>query len=1112
MEEVGENALAFSSEAKMQQEASAEAEFLNKMMELVSQQSPPSFLLEFVPRLLEFQVDPGNPVHEIVVKKIEEAGLHHIDYVQVVAPALLSLLQDTSSAVVQRSITSGSTIFRIIFEQVTLQSADGRVVDQSTLECWNWMVRFKDAVYSLAFQYGNDDVRLLALAFVESTFLLFTPDSKNLPPDQQISGMSQESHATWLAGGHPTLDANTLRQEASNNLGLLLNQLQISEAPTLSCLVAFSIINSLIGIAERRPSISSTIFPVLLSLVPNSEPFTGSHNEKVLHELKEASLNILNSDQPSALPWRDQLVAALRPMNGGETGDRIVQESESPASVPNSSKFKGTGSSTSSRITAKPRSTSTAVSTVTAPTRPASPLRKIRTSSASTNMTIPSRPASPARQIKTSSVSASVTPPPRIASSAIQIRTSSAATTDKGPPRTASPSRHSKASSASATITASPRTASPLKQPKTSSSCTTVTAAPRPASPLRQIAKAPGSLSQNGLSGGKGFRGTSPARPRPASVNNVSIKVSSSHSGTSADYLKSSSVVVPFPPTSARSSVRPALTSLKISPRPSPSSSPRGVPSVENPKLSGVVVPFPLTSVKSLPKPSITSVKLTPCPTSPSVKPTPRTARLTSSSVKLTPRPASPSARASVGASPRTTSVTVTTRPASPSPAARKLVVLSKNTPTPPSPRASEKKLTQVPTLIGQHTGVPVSSRSNNGKPSAVTNLAAVSPSQAPFGRNKFSSNVTAPSLLKAKASTLTNTTRKGSLTPSCESSQNMSYSSSDLNLHASSEQSDATATLSIVQEVPTQRLRIASFKRNSSGLSKATEIISPEVLPVNPITMNTKKRCGWITSQSDDVHIAYHDSEWAIPIYDDKLLFELIVLQGAQAELSWPTILARRNNFRAAFANFDPAIVAKFDEKKKLSLIADSSICFPEAKVRGAVDNAAHVLKIIEEYGSLSKFLWSYVNHKPVVSQYKLAKQVPVKTPKSEALSKELIRRGFRFVGPTTMYSVMQAAGLVCDHLVTCYKYLESSAGNSPVMDPVIEGEKIADPWQRISLPTNGYPLEFKRASANASDPVWAELPIIEEAREDESDKNSEDGDNYDDLSTSSKLEISVC
>lgn len=157
-----------------------------------------------------------------------------------------------------------------------------------------------------------------------------------------------------------------------------------------------------------------------------------------------------------------------------------------------------------------------------------------------------------------------------------------------------------------------------------------------------------------------------------------------------------------------------------------------------------------------------------------------------------------------------------------------------------------------------------------------------------------------------------------------------------------------------------------------------------------------------------------------------------------------------------------------------------------------------------------MSKFLWSYVNHKPIVSQYKLAKQVPVKTPKSEALSKELLRRGFRFVGPTTMYSVMQAAGMVCDHLVTCYKYQESSAENSPVD---LEEEET-DSWQRISFPEwrgaspmvgavqESFPHEFRKPSANALDPVWAELPIIEE-REDEMEPHSDnDDEEYDGLS----------
>ncbi|CAN5951360.1 unnamed protein product, partial [Sphagnum jensenii] len=190
--------------------------------------------------------------------------------------------------------------------------------------------------------------------------------------------------------------------------------------------------------------------------------------------------------------------------------------------------------------------------------------------------------------------------------------------------------------------------------------------------------------------------------------------------------------------------------------------------------------------------------------------------------------------------------------------------------------------------------------------------------------------------------------------------------------------------------------------------------------------TWDAKKRCGWITSQSDEAYVAYHDEEWGVPVHDDKLLFELLVLQGAQAELSQPRILALRENFRAGFDNFDPALVAKYDEEKIATLKSDSSILIPETKIRGAVENARRVLEIVDEYGSFSIFLWGFVNNKPSVSHYKLQMQVPVKTPKSEAISKELVQRGFQFVGPTVMYSVMQAAGLVSDHLVHCFHHQE--------------------------------------------------------------------------------------
>ena len=178
---------------------------------------------------------------------------------------------------------------------------------------------------------------------------------------------------------------------------------------------------------------------------------------------------------------------------------------------------------------------------------------------------------------------------------------------------------------------------------------------------------------------------------------------------------------------------------------------------------------------------------------------------------------------------------------------------------------------------------------------------------------------------------------------------------------------------------------------------------------------------------------------------------------------------------------------------------------------------------QIIEEYGSFSKFLWSFVNHNPVVNHHKLAKQVPVKTPKSEALSKELVRRGFRFVGPTTMYSVMQAAGLVNDHLVTCFKHQEATVESAPRK----EREEVVDLWHCISMPEwggrskvaalrggdslNMYFMGDKKGAVN-DEPVWAELPMIEEVREDELEKCAGDDDNQDGYMARGDFEIPVC
>ncbi|KAJ7532066.1 hypothetical protein O6H91_14G070800 [Diphasiastrum complanatum] len=231
-----------------------------------------------------------------------------------------------------------------------------------------------------------------------------------------------------------------------------------------------------------------------------------------------------------------------------------------------------------------------------------------------------------------------------------------------------------------------------------------------------------------------------------------------------------------------------------------------------------------------------------------------------------------------------------------------------------------------------------------------------------------------------------------------------------------------AAAMKSSKQEFHAQRrLRIAGYGRKE-GSNKSGRVVpeGPDSFPIPPPI--SKKRCGWITSQS--AYIAYHDHEWGVPVHDDILLFELLVLVGAQAELSWPTILSKREHFRRAFADFDPVVVASFTEKKIASLGVDSTLSQPESKIRGAVNNANRILETVREWGSFSNYLWTFVNHKPIINKCHFPKQVPVKTPKSEVISKDLVKRGFRSVGPTVVYSFMQATGMANDHLVQCFRY----------------------------------------------------------------------------------------
>jgi DNA-3-methyladenine glycosylase I len=180
------------------------------------------------------------------------------------------------------------------------------------------------------------------------------------------------------------------------------------------------------------------------------------------------------------------------------------------------------------------------------------------------------------------------------------------------------------------------------------------------------------------------------------------------------------------------------------------------------------------------------------------------------------------------------------------------------------------------------------------------------------------------------------------------------------------------------------------------------------------------KIRCTW--PGEDPFYIAYHDDEWGVPEYDDRALFEKLILDGFQAGLSWITILRKRDNFRKAFDNFEPAKIARYDAKKVQALMNDAGIVRNRAKIEGTIASAKAYLKIMDEGPGFSTLLWDHVGGKPKVNSFKTTKSVPASTPLSVAISKELSARGFKFVGPTIVYAFMQATGMINDHLVDCH------------------------------------------------------------------------------------------
>ena len=187
---------------------------------------------------------------------------------------------------------------------------------------------------------------------------------------------------------------------------------------------------------------------------------------------------------------------------------------------------------------------------------------------------------------------------------------------------------------------------------------------------------------------------------------------------------------------------------------------------------------------------------------------------------------------------------------------------------------------------------------------------------------------------------------------------------------------------------------------------------------------IDAKIRCGWCLKFDD--YIKYHDEEWGVPVHDDNTHFQFLTLEGAQAGLSWSTILKKRAGYHKAFAGFDPQKVARFSSAKIEKLLLDPGIVRNRLKVTAAVNNARKFLEVQNEFGSFDKYIWGFVDDKPIVNRWKTLGQVPATTPQSDALSKDLIKRGFKFVGSTVIYAHMQACGLVNDHLTDCWRYRE--------------------------------------------------------------------------------------
>lgn len=250
------------------------------------------------------------------------------------------------------------------------------------------------------------------------------------------------------------------------------------------------------------------------------------------------------------------------------------------------------------------------------------------------------------------------------------------------------------------------------------------------------------------------------------------------------------------------------------------------------------------------------------------------------------------------------------------------------------------------------------------------------------------------------------------------------SLSSISLSLSQNSTDSSATDSTSTLEQRISLALGLISSPRRRETFVPKTIPRQQEQRLHEDFNSDEPKRCNWITKKSDEVYVTFHDQQWGVPVYDDNLLFEYLAMSGMLMDYNWTEILKRKELFREAFCEFDPNLVVNMGEKEITEIASNKAIMLQESRVRCIVDNARCITKVVKEFGSFSSYMWGFMDYKPIINRFKYSRNVPLRSPKAEIISKDMIKRGFRFVGPVIVHSFMQAAGLTIDHLVDCFRH----------------------------------------------------------------------------------------